>query len=393
MEKIIIITHNFPPESVGGASRMYEMAMLLKKFYEVTIICPPPTYPFTKYEKAGYFFHKEIFNGLKVCRVWTYQPSRQSPTYMQRIFYYIAFPFLASFFILTQVHNAKFVIVTDPPSSLLFTTIIIRLLKKRLILDVRDLWIEAALSLGFVNKKNRVTDMMKKFQNYCWKKSDLIITNSLVIADEIRRILTKSNSSKVKYFPFNVDLEQFKRQSTERRKQIVYVGNFGLAQDLETFVKAISIVLAKIPDLKIQMYGSGDREKEIKKLVFEMNLQQYFVFNNPVPRTEIPLILSMSILGIVPLANNEALRYAIPTKTFEYFACGLPVLAYGYSDELERIVRESEGGIFVRGNNYKDIADAIIKMLNNENIIEKYSKSGRKFVEQKIDYSFFLQVS
>lgn len=367
------------------------MAKMLQKFYEVDIICPPPTYPFAKYKKVNYIFRKENLDGLGVFRLWTYQPSKQNPTFFQRLFYYTIFPLLASFFLIPKLYNIKFVIVTDPPSSLLFTTLIVRLFRKKVILDIRDLWVEAALSFGFVNKKSILAEIVKKFEKYCWKRSDLVVTNSLVIADEIIKIIGGSASiSKVKYFPFNVDTDTFKRENVLREKQIIYVGNFGLAQDLSTLVKAMSIVFAKMPDLKICLYGGGDCESDIKKLVNEMNLEKFFEFNNPVPRKEIPDILSKSMIGIVPLANNDALRYAIPTKTFEYLSCSLPVLAYGNSGELERIMKESGGGVFVKGNNYKGIADAILRMLQMEDVRENYSKNGRKFVEQKIDYSFFL---
>ena len=48
MKKVLIIAPNFLPESVGGASRIYEMAKKMKNEFDVSVICPPPTYPFTK---------------------------------------------------------------------------------------------------------------------------------------------------------------------------------------------------------------------------------------------------------------------------------------------------------------------------------------------------------
>ena len=58
MKKAIIIAPNFLPESVGGASRIYEMAKKIQEKYNVTVVCPPPTYPFTKYKKSKHLFRK-----------------------------------------------------------------------------------------------------------------------------------------------------------------------------------------------------------------------------------------------------------------------------------------------------------------------------------------------
>ena len=60
MKKVLIIAPNFPPESVGGASRIFEMAKKIQSDYDVSVICPPPTYPFTKYNKSNQIFKKEI---------------------------------------------------------------------------------------------------------------------------------------------------------------------------------------------------------------------------------------------------------------------------------------------------------------------------------------------
>jgi len=392
LNKVIIVTHNFYPESVGGASRIYEMARLLKQSYEVTIVCPPPTYPFTKYEKAKYILHKENLDDFKVFRIWTYQPSKQTISFLQRFLYYLIFPILSSVFLLSELHRTSFVIVTTPPSSLLFTTLIVRLFKKKIILDVRDIWIDAAISLGYVNEKNILAKIVKKFENYCWKKSDLIITNSMIILDTIKRTLDNSNLSKVKYFPFNVDLQIFKRNAVKREKEIVYIGNFGVAQSIETLIKAIQIVLTNIPDLKVHLYGGGDREHHLKRLVKELKLEHVFKFNSPIPRKEIPSILSKALLGIVPLADSEALHYAIPTKTFEYFACELPVLGYGSSVELERVIKESGGGLYVKGNNHEEIAHAIIRILNDQNMMDDFSKNGRKFVEHDTGFPILTMV-
>ena len=82
----------------------------------------------------------------------------------------------------------------------------------------------------------------------------------------------------------------------------------------------------------------------------------------------------------------------MPTKTFEYFACGLPVFAYGRSDELKRIIKESNAGVYIEGNNHEEIGDSLINLASDEDKLKKYSENGRKFMEQKIDFSFVKEI-
>ena len=188
---------------------------------------------------------------------------------------------------------------------------------------------------------------------------------------------------KIKYIPFNIDPDFFTTIKTERSNEIVYIGNIGTAQNLSALIKAMKIVLEEFPDLKLQVYGGGDQEKEIKNLVKLQKLENSIRFNVPVLREKIPSILCASLIGIVPLKENESLKYAIPTKTFEYFACGLPVLAYGSSKELENIMINASAGVYVKGNDPKKIAQGIIMMLKDEPKLKKYSINGRNFVLQR----------
>jgi colanic acid biosynthesis glycosyl transferase WcaI len=387
-KKVIIVTYHFPPEATGGSSRIYEMARSLQDSYDVTILCPPPTYPFTKYKNPKYLFRKENVKAFCVYRLWNFQPTKQYPSLFQRLLYYGVFPIFALFFLLTHLHDVSFVIITVPPSPLLITSLAIRLFRKKLIIDVRDFWIDLAVSLSYIKKDSIIVKLARNFEEYCWRKSDMIITNSRIIYDTLNSNRKKRHNSKIKYFPFSVDLDMFKKVSGScTEKQIVYIGNLGSAQNVKALINALPLVLQKVTDLRIQLYGGGDCEPEIKSLARELNIDKYIKFNGLVPREQIPSILSESTLGIIALSSNNVVRYALPTKSFEYFASGLPVVAYGSSDELELIMSESGAGVYVRGDDKKDIANAIINVINDKVALAQYSANGRKFAENNMLHS------
>ena len=391
MKKVLIIAPNFPPESVGGASRIFEMAKKIQSDYDVSVICPPPTYPFTKYNKSNQIFKKEIVDGITIYRIWTYQPSTKNPSFLGRFFYYTIFPILTNLFLFRLLKNVSFVIVSTPPSSLLITNWVLRLFQKKVIIDIRDLWIDALSSLGYVNKENYIIKRIKQFEISNWKKASIILANSITTSERIKKILGK-DSEKVKYFPFNPDLDIFQKKNDQKEKQIVYIGNFGISQALEVLINAMPTVISKIPDIDLKLYGGGFCESKIRNLVKELKLEKSIHFFNPISRNEIPMILSKSLIGIVSLQDNEGLRSAIPTKTFEYLACSLPILAYGRSDELKRIIKESDPGVYIDNNNAKEIGNSLAKLLDDEEKLKKYSENGRKFMEQKIDFSFVKEI-
>jgi glycosyltransferase involved in cell wall biosynthesis len=190
------------------------------------------------------------------------------------------------------------------------------------------------------------------------------------------------DKKRIIYFPFNVDLALFKRKESQRLDQMIYIGNFGSQQNLSSLIKAMPRITEEFPKFKLRFYGGGDDETHLKELVKNHGLEKICLFHDPIDRNEVPKTLSESTIGIVALSMDESLYYAMPTKTFEYFACSLPVFAYGNSQELERVVIDSNAGIFVKTDEPGIIAEKIIKMIREKEALVKYAKNGREFVEK-----------
>jgi len=386
MKRIFILTQYFLPEANGRATRIHGLAKFLVKHHDVTVIAPPPTWPFSKYKKANYFHKKEKVEGIKVVRLWTFQPSQRVSTFFQRLGYYTFFPFICSFFLLTKAFSFDTVIISVPATSVLYTSLIARLFRKKIILDIGDLEIDASVFEGTKKVKHSfLKKIVRKFVKNTWKKSDIIVTNNIVIREEIQKQI--KNPDKVKFFPFLVDLDKFKKLNVQKENQIIYVGSFSSAQFLDGIIMAMPKVLEKIPNLKLQFYGGGEESPKLEKLVKELNIENSCFFNDPVSREQIPNILSKSIMGIVSLINTKSLHHATPVKTFEYFACSLPVFAYGPSNALESILKEAKAGIHVKGNDPEKIANSLITILNDKKSLDEFSINGRKYLEKNVDYS------
>jgi len=392
MKDVLIISQYFPPESVGRASRIFQMAKFLKKSHNIKVMCPPPTYPFTKFKKVNDLPRLEKIDEIEVIRIKTFQPPTIEPSFFQRAKYMLSFPMRASFYFLTKLRNTSTIIFSTPPASVLLVSFIARLLRKRIIIDVGDLWIDYAKTAHVNQKHGLLRKLIKSFEINCWKNSDVIICNSLVVKNEIEKIIGKKSSTQINYFPFNVDSDFFKKQNTTLLNQIVYIGSFGSPQNLSSLLRAMPLILKKIPELTLQLYGGGDEELTLKKIVKDLKLERSCIFNNPVSRSEIPLILSRSLLGIVALAIDESLSYAMPTKTFEYLSCELPVFAYGSSKELERMLQESESGKFVRTKDPEKIAEELIQLVNDKDVLETYSKNGRRFIEKNTEVASLAEL-
>jgi len=392
IKNVLIISHNFPPEAGGRSSRINGLAKYLSKFHKITVVTPPPSWPFNKYKKTNRFFKSEKLEDIEVKRIWTFQPSKEIPTFFENFGYFFIFPFLTIFYLIFNSTKFSTVIISTPPPYVLLTSLFVRLLRKRLIIDVGDLPSEQNIDPNTVRTHSFLNKKISKFEINCWKKANLVMTPNSIIRDKIKKILKDNCPSKVKYFPFNVDSQKFKKLDVKRKNQLVYIGSFSAAQNLQAIVKAMPIIIKKIPDIKLQIYGGGADESKLKKLIKDLELEQSCKINSAVSLEQIPLILSKSIIGIVPLAMNEHFHYAMPTKTREYMACSLPVFAYGASEELARLVKETKSGKSVKSGDPDELAENLLSMLNDPDALEQFSINGRNFIERNQENSELVEL-
>ena len=386
MKNILIITTQYVPEAVGRASRIHEMAKDLKKNYNVRVIAPPPTWPHSKFPVVKYLYRHERIDGIDVLRLWTYQPKADDPSIFGKIGYHFIFPIIVTFSFLTTLRHVSSVIISAQPPPILLTVLAAIMYRKKILLDIGDLDYDEALDEKGFKQPSILKNLIMKLQKYCWKKSDWIITNNLGIQTKLKKIL-KNNTSKIIYFPFNVDTNIFKKHDVKTEKQIVYTGMFGALQNLSPLIKAMKLITKEIPDFTLQLYGGGKFQEDLKVIVKELKLEKNCIFNDPIPRNELPLILSQSLVGIVPLAFDNSLSFATPSKTFEYMSNSLPVLGYGPSNALNTILKESDAGVYLFTDDPKKIADSLIRMLKDKNILKKFGENGRKYIENRENFS------
>jgi len=324
---------------------------------------------------------------VEVKRIWTFQPKKEIPTFLENLGYYFIFPFLTIFYLISKMTKFSTIIICTPPPYVLLISPFIRLFRKKFIIDVGDLPLEQNIFPNNVRKHSFVNKRLRKFEKECWKKADLVITNSLIVGDEIKKILKEHSPSKVKYFPYNVDCNKFKKHDVTKAEQLVFIGSLNSVQNLPAIIKAMPIILEKYPDVNLQIYGGGSDESKLKNLIINLNLVKSCKINSPVDPDQIPLILSKSIIGIVALVMNENLHYTMPTKAWEYMACSLPVFACGTSEELSRIILESKSGKSVKSENPEELAEALLSMLNDPVALEQFSNNGRNFIEKSQENS------
>lgn len=361
--KILIITPLFQPEPnhLTGLSFAKE---LLHHGHTVEVLTCFPNYPegrlYDGYRQK--FFMRESLDGINIVRVPLFIDHSRSG--LRRIFSYLSFAFTACVPGIFLVKRPDVVFVYQGPATLAFSAIIMKLLwKVPYVLDVQDLWPESVTGSGMLNFRF-AENLLNVFCDMTYRMADKII----VLSKGYKKLIQERGvpESKIRIVYNWCDESQMFADSKasiadelfrEQNLNIVYAGNMGRLQALESVLYAAEIIAPQSPDIRIFFVGDGVDTDRLKQLAVAKNITNVsFIPRQPSDR--IGAILQKADALLLHLKDDPLCRVGIPQKTQAYMAAGKPVIM-AVKGEAADLVPQEGLGLHCEPENPADIANAI----------------------------------
>ncbi|MEK7121829.1 MAG: glycosyltransferase family 4 protein, partial [Patescibacteria group bacterium] len=139
------------------------------------------------------------------------------------------------------------------------------------------------------------------------------------------------------------------------------------------------------PRIELLILGSGPEEQNLKKLAKNLDLSNEVIFLGHINPDEIPQYLVQADIFVRP-SRSEGLGNSF----LEAMAAGLPVIGTAVGG-IPDFLKDGETGLFAKVEDYKDLAEKIIRVLNDTGLSRKLSENGKKLVESKYSWDFIAQ--
>jgi glycosyltransferase involved in cell wall biosynthesis len=151
------------------------------------------------------------------------------------------------------------------------------------------------------------------------------------------------------------------------------IGGTGQSKNLIMLLKALKIVVKKIPDA-VLVLGGPDFE-EISKVIMKLGLEKNIVYTGPRPYNEVPKFMAMVDLVVCP-AISEGFCFMLA----EASACGKPVVATNAGAHTDRVINNKTG--ILTSVSPESFAQGIVKLLENPKEAERFGKNGARFTKK-----------
>ena len=172
------------------------------------------------------------------------------------------------------------------------------------------------------------------------------------------------------------------------RTAVIYEGGFSVERGLFKMIEAMRYVKAARPDVILLLVGKLDDQLRLRaeQEIARNQLEQNIDIVGWVPHEKIVNYISYSKLGLVPLQPNQKFFKNIPIKQFEYMACGVPVIGANLPP-IAFYINEGQCGQVFDSTDSKSMADAVLRILNDEVRRIRMSKAGRLATRDRWNWS------
>lgn len=150
-------------------------------------------------------------------------------------------------------------------------------------------------------------------------------------------------------------------------------------------IEACAILRDRGHQFKCIIIGEGPDRKALTSQIELLGLQKFVTLSGMKPQSYIFDMFNKARMFVLPcVISRNGDRDGIPNVMIESLAMHTPVVSTTVSGVPE-IIKNNITGITVEQRNSQQLADAIVRLINNPGLAYDYTINGRKLVEAKFD--------
>ena len=384
--RVLIVSQYFPPEVGATQSRMQAFAEhLAARGHEVTVICEFPNHPHgvIPHEYRGRIYEDDRSNPYRVLRVWV--KASEEKTQQTRMEFYLSYMALATA-MAPVAGRADVVLATTPP---LFTGVagaaLARLNGAPLVLDVRDLWPAAAVSLRQISD-GATLKLAEWLERRLYREAAAVVAVTRPFCDHIDAIRRADppttlipNGTLELFFEAEKGASREALGAADGDFLVTFAGTHGIAQGLDSVLEAARLLEG---EARFAFVGDGPLKGSLVELATERGVRNV-AFHAQVPLDEMPPLLAASDALLVPLSGHPTFRDFVPSKLIDAMAVGRPVVLSA-AGEAARILELAGAGVVANPEDAEALARSVRWLQAHPTKAEEMGRRGREFARTRL---------
>lgn len=165
------------------------------------------------------------------------------------------------------------------------------------------------------------------------------------------------------------------------KKIVLFTGNLQKRKGIDILIESFRQVVDEISEVNLIIVGSGEEEKNLKFLTNKLGLHASVKFTGRVSDEELKLWYNACDVYVLP-SKSEGLSIAM----LEAMSLEKPIITTKPEMGTYDCLIDGENGYFVDYGNIDELAQKIIKILEDNDLAEKFGRKSRELIENEYNW-------
>ena len=185
--------------------------------------------------------------------------------------------------------------------------------------------------------------------------------------------------------PNGIDLQQYARlpDRNSARKELLlppdvpllgYVGRLGTEKNIEDTVRALRLVVDKVPQTRLVLAGEGPAMASITARANTLGIYDR-IFS--IGYVQDPRI----VYAAIDIYVSNSVHEGIPNSVLEALASGVPCILTNIAGH-RNLIEDGKSGFLIRTSDHQLCAQKIIELLKNDELRAQFSELGKVTIQQ-----------
>ena len=237
---------------------------------------------------------------------------------------------------------------------------------------------------------------------------DYLCSNSrcIVVSDSMKRFILQKlsvDSNMIHVIPNGVNVRvaeesisknksKFSIISKDTNLVLVYVGGLEWYEGVDVLIASLSLIKKQIPKFKLIIAGKGSQESMLRRLVTELNLDEYVIFLGWISYEDTFALQATADILIAPRKplSKDGIDISTPMKLPSYLTAGVPIIT-SYIGNIPNVVRDGKEGLLIRHLDADNLSSAILDLWANPEKMNRFGinckRRANEFSWEKISTS------
>jgi colanic acid biosynthesis glycosyl transferase WcaI len=329
---LCVYQHAPTPHAPGIYRHRTYFAELVRRGWHVDLIATPINYMTGEvprsYERRPYV-HEEL-DGIDMHWVWA---SRKIHTSVRhRAANYATF-FLTALGRAATLPRPDVLLVSSPPLpvAVLGPMLSLRFRGTPWLLEVRDIWPESAVSVGWLDEGSATYRALSRIARSATHRANAVIVPTPGLVDRVR----EHGATAIEVITGPVGNEERTPETRMRVREslavpsdhclFLYLGALGVANGIDTLLDAVAGLPAATPATFL-VVGDGSGRREIEARIAQEERLRRVRALDPVPKNGVFDLLAASDVCLHLLRPDPVFETALPSKVLDYFSAHRPFI-------------------------------------------------------------------